>query len=296
LIARFPRLGAVTIETNLSFEKANSVRFPFVYGTLVLNNLPLELGLAEGADTVVAGGQNRPAAIYEPPGPHTYRFTPADRFKPEQVTTNIVQGANYLIPPELKGFVSGAAKIPFAWIDWEGGGSWPGKPKKGFWVGIYEITQDQYKQIMGDNPSVFQTKDTGNYPVENVTWDQARSFCDALSAKDANNPTKPAGWRYTLPTEEQFNNYSAGATDAGVIMTTSATKRSHPESVGSTGKPSTLGLYDVVGNVSEWVDSAEKFAKGASFKNFTPQSRLQSMKGTAVSPAFGFRVVLVPGQ
>jgi hypothetical protein len=293
-VANYGRLGSRTNQTEIQAGQPNNIpAFMFDYGTLFLTNMPGDLGLTEGNTTVVAGGQGRPALIYEPLGSHTYRFTPLDRFKPEQITTNVHAGQNFLIAPEIKGFVSGVASIPFAWIPSPNGGAWEGKPEKGFWAGIYEVTQDQYKALMGNNPSAFQTADTGNYPVESVTWEQAASFCEALSSKDSR---KPANWKYALPTDEMFNLYSVGATEAGVVMTTSANRRSHPEPVGSTGMPSPLGLYDVVGNVSEWLDTGDKSAKGASFKNFTPQSRLQTMRGTAVSSGFGFRVVLIPAQ
>src|SRR5262249_24966394 len=53
-------------------------------------------------------------------------------------------------------------------------------------------------------------EDTENYPVENVSWEEAREFCERLTGKDTK---KPVGWRYRLPTEAEWE-YAcrAGAT------------------------------------------------------------------------------------
>ena len=69
-----------------------------------------------------------------------------------------------------------------------------------YWLGKYEVTQGQWRAVMGSNPSYFQNGD--DYPVEQVTWDEAKAFCDKLN----NNSSipKPAGYRFDLPTEAQW--------------------------------------------------------------------------------------------
>jgi len=67
---------------------------------LILSNLPSDLELYEGADKLAMGGRSQP--LYEPLGTHTYRYLPADRFKPEEVATNIVEGLNFLLRPRSK--------------------------------------------------------------------------------------------------------------------------------------------------------------------------------------------------
>ncbi|MBR4250325.1 MAG: SUMF1/EgtB/PvdO family nonheme iron enzyme, partial [Verrucomicrobia bacterium] len=49
---------------------------------------------------------------------------------------------------------------------------------KGYWLGKYEVTQEQYKAIMGNNPSKFVGD---NLPVEQVSWDDAMEFCRKLT-------------------------------------------------------------------------------------------------------------------
>ena len=69
-----------------------------------------------------------------------------------------------------------------------------------YWMGKYEVTQGQWQAVMGDNPSFFQNGD--DYPVEEVTWDEAKRFCDKLN--ELNKDRLPSGYRFDLPTEEQW--------------------------------------------------------------------------------------------
>ena len=99
---------------------------------------------------------------------------------------------------------------------------------KGFYMGIHEVTQDQYLRVMGKNPSVFQGEmllknkkivealEPGlvghNHPVDHVTWDDAVDFCKRLSEMPEE---KKAGHVYRLPTEAEWE-YAcrAGTTSA----------------------------------------------------------------------------------
>ena len=69
---------------------------------------------------------------------------------------------------------------------------------KPFYLGAQEVTQAQYQQVMGTNPS--QYKDARN-PVETVSWDDAVKFCDKLSALP---DERAAGRTYRLPTEAEW--------------------------------------------------------------------------------------------
>lgn len=118
-----------------------------------------------------------------------------------------------------------------------------------FYIGVYEITQAQWKAVMGENPSGFQGDDL---PVETITWAQANEFCQKLS--DA------TGYHVSLPTEAQWE-YAcrAGSTskwffgdddgDYGTYATTDIDAATFP--VGSF-EPNPNGLYDMYGNVMEW--------------------------------------------
>lgn len=63
-----------------------------------------------------------------------------------------------------------------------------------FEIGVYEVTQGQWKAVMGDNPSHFKNGD--DYPVENVTWYDVQTYLNKLNQK--------AGKNYRLPTEAEW--------------------------------------------------------------------------------------------
>ena len=66
-----------------------------------------------------------------------------------------------------------------------------------FHMGVHEVTQAQYEQVMGRNPSIYKGAE---YPVEPVSWDDAVLFCQILSELPAE---KAAGNVYRLPTEAE---------------------------------------------------------------------------------------------
>ena len=80
---------------------------------------------------------------------------------------------------------------------------------RGFYMGVYEVTQEEYQKVMGTNPSYFQDGkdarfkklDTSKHPVEEVTWTDANAFCSRLSELPEE---KKAGRVYRLPTESEW--------------------------------------------------------------------------------------------
>jgi formylglycine-generating enzyme required for sulfatase activity len=127
---------------------------------------------------------------------------------------------------------------------------------KPFYLGVTEVTQEQYQKVMGTNPSQFKGPKN---PVEKVSWADAVEFCRKLSAMPAE---KTAGHVYRLPTEAEWEyacragtttKYSFGDDvsrlgDYGWFGDNSDSK-THP--VGEK-KPNAWGLYDMHGNVWEW--------------------------------------------
>jgi formylglycine-generating enzyme required for sulfatase activity len=127
---------------------------------------------------------------------------------------------------------------------------------KPFKLGVHEVTQAQYEQVLGKNPSQFKAADN---PVELVSWGEAVTFCRKLSAFPAE---KAAGNVYRLPTEAQWEyacragtatRFSFGDDESdfgeyGWCIENSG-RTTHP--VGSK-KPNAWGLYDMHGNVWEW--------------------------------------------
>ena len=70
---------------------------------------------------------------------------------------------------------------------------------KDYWLGKYQVTQAQWKAVMDYNLSDFKGY---NRPVENVSWDDAKSFCDKLNKRYAGK--LPRGYKFDLPTEAQW--------------------------------------------------------------------------------------------
>jgi len=123
---------------------------------------------------------------------------------------------------------------------------------KPFYLGKYEVTQEQWEKIMGANPSYFQGPKN---PVDSVTWNDCQSFVAKLNAK-------VPGRTFRLPTEAEWE-YAcrAGSTGAYCFREgegslaeyawygSAANNTTHP--VGGK-KPNAWGLYDMHGNVLEW--------------------------------------------
>jgi len=120
---------------------------------------------------------------------------------------------------------------------------------KGFWFGKTEVTQVQWQSVTGSNPS--KSINCLNCPVEQVSWDDAQSFISKLNAQND-------GYKYRLPTEAEWEYAAragttgdyAGNLDAMAWYRSNSADKTHE--VG-TKQPNKWGLYDMHGNVSEWV-------------------------------------------
>ncbi len=115
------------------------------------------------------------------------------------------------------------------------------------WVATRPVTQQQYQEITGENPSAFPDPQR---PVESVSWDDAEAFCEKLTAREHRGGRLPADLAYALPTDAQWDAFSVGATLADAV-TSIQTARTGTAPVGSL-PPTPLGLYDVLGNVWQW--------------------------------------------
>jgi formylglycine-generating enzyme required for sulfatase activity len=189
-----------------------------------------------------------------------------------------------------------------------------------FYLGKYEVTQEQWVAVMGEgsNPSNFKGHKN---PVENVSWDDAQKFIQKLNEKEG-------GKKYRLPTEAEWEHAARAGTrtewffgDNQAALGEYAWFRgnsqgtTHP--VGQK-KPNPWGLYDIYGNVGEWVQDwtgeypkeavtdptgptrgsyrvnrgggwglAAEFCRSASRFRFAPVVRDNSL---------GFRLAFSPGQ
>ena len=125
-----------------------------------------------------------------------------------------------------------------------------------YYIGRFEVTQKEWKKVMGTTPSFFQgdkvNGDSGRHPVESVTWKQVQAFIRRLNEIDTTAV-------YRLPTEFEWE-YAARAGAKEVLPWNEVRKHAwiadvnkgttHP--VGQK-KPNKWGLYDTLGNVWEWV-------------------------------------------
>jgi formylglycine-generating enzyme required for sulfatase activity len=143
---------------------------------------------------------------------------------------------------------------------------------RSFWMGRHEVTQGEYLDVMGINPSHFNGVRWGSIdygtdlkrPVEQVSWDDAVAYCAALTDRELEAGLIPVGTAYRLPTEAEWEyacraltstRFSYGddpeyhqLTDYAWFSENSE-GRTHP-----VGKklPNPWGLYDMHGNVWEW--------------------------------------------
>ena len=120
-----------------------------------------------------------------------------------------------------------------------------------YYVGKYEVTQAEWKAVMGSNPSYFKGD---NLPVENVSWNDCQKFIrklNSLTGKKFRLPTE-AEWEFAARGGNNSRGYKySGSNNIGSVAwyEDNSGNRTHP--VGQKS-PNELGLYDMAGNVLEW--------------------------------------------
>ncbi|HOB99388.1 MAG TPA: SUMF1/EgtB/PvdO family nonheme iron enzyme [Verrucomicrobiota bacterium] len=195
---------------------------------------------------------------------------------------------------------------------------------RGLWIGKTEVTQAQWFRIMGDDPSYFKGKEL---PVESVSWNACADFCRKLTERERQAARLPTGYVYRLPTEAEWEYAARGGniarnTTLGVSGDPNSTVWNSGDIPLSTYPVGTkdaneLGIYDMSGNVWEWVydwhqrdylGSATTDPKGPAYGCFRVRrgggwlndvrtcSAANRFKGgpSNTSSVLGFRVVLGP--
>jgi formylglycine-generating enzyme required for sulfatase activity len=141
---------------------------------------------------------------------------------------------------------------------------------RGFWMGKYEVTQGQWKRVVGEFPGKQPTGEGDDFPVVEVNYVEAEEFCKKLTEQGYKSGTLPKDWEFRLPTEAQWEY----ACRAGTTTATSfGNKLSSKQANFLGGKPyngaeqgpslyratpvgsypaNAWGLRDMHGNIFEW--------------------------------------------
>jgi formylglycine-generating enzyme required for sulfatase activity len=197
---------------------------------------------------------------------------------------------------------------------------------KGFWMAKTEVTQKEYQDLMGSNPSGF-TRDLRR-PVERVNWQEAMDYCVKLTLREQQAGHLPPGQVYRLPTEAEWEyacragtttRFSFGNDPKGGLLSRYAWhQRNGKNTTHPAGqkRPNAWGLHDMHGNVWEWCldwyssypegqvsdpkgppQGIKRVARGGCWNN--PDGTCRSAnrifyEPTRRSNGVGFRVVLAP--
>lgn len=193
-----------------------------------------------------------------------------------------------------------------------------------YWMGKYEITQGEYLQLMGTNPSKF--KRSLDRPVENITWQMAMDYCQRLTEQARQAGRLPEGLVYRLPTEAEWEYACRAGTqtryphgddpdyqrfDAHAWhWDNSIPKGTHPVGM---KQPNAWGLHGMLGGVYEWclgwhaiypggevvdyvsLQAEDRVMRGGAWSDHPRNGRAAERHWFGISQTFGntgFRVVL----
>ena len=176
-----------------------------------------------------------------------------------------------------------------------------------FWLGKFEVTQEQYEKLMGKNPS---SNKNPEMPVENISWHDAMEYCEMLNK----NYPPPQGYKYRLPTEAEWE-FACRAGSDGPFCGSSLenlpidesaysehlrkfawfaeNSKNVPQKVG--GKAANeLGLHDMHGNLWEWcLDHVELNKRNmlssripGALDPYCAEGRWRSLRGGSYSVSF----------
>jgi formylglycine-generating enzyme required for sulfatase activity len=197
----------------------------------------------------------------------------------------------------------------------------PVKFRRSWWMARHPVSQEQFLELMGSNPSKFASQ-SANLPVESVTWEEAKEFCERLTQRERAEESLLLGFQYRLPTEAEWEfSYRGDEVSTGPMASsrtgTECGVVSHSISTfpldGNRGA-NRLGLCDMAGNVFQWCldgygayphlieadpfrvgDGVNRIIRGGSWHDpseFRRPAARAKCKASTRSSRIGFRVVL----
>ncbi|MFN8321319.1 MAG: formylglycine-generating enzyme family protein [Chitinophagales bacterium] len=157
------------------------------------------------------------------------------------------------------------------------------KSLRSYYLGRYEVTQNQWYKVTGQRPSHFT--DCDNCPVENISYYDALKFIakiNSLTGKQYRLPTETE-WEYAARGGRESRNYcysgSNQLNEAGWCLYNSCSE-THP--VGQK-KPNEIGLFDMTGNVFEWCSDWFSYSAYGTNNYFMPNMQWKVIRGSSWS-------------
>ncbi len=190
------------------------------------NSNPVQLG-ASAAYTVFGAQQSQAGSYW------VEIFYPGGSLLSSKATLTV---AAPLLPRVMEdGPLFNGVRMNFVWSNDIGG-----------WVGKAEVTQAQYKAVMGALAFGFPGDDK---PADSLTYAQAALFCSKITALGVAQKWLPKTWQFALPTDLEWLSVTESLPSEGEVFGRTLSAGSAPVLSGS---PNSTGLYGGMGNVAEW--------------------------------------------